>query len=188
MESDFLQPSWCRAHRGLIHRKPRPDQEIRSIDFWRGVISECLATFFFVFLACLTTLRWDVTGITSPPTLRHHVGGLTGSGSSSNIQTGSASGATGSVHQPDATRSRPTPSRSYEIYSSSDVDLIIISLAFGLSIAVLTQCFGHISGGHFNPAITMAKMLTCKVSPVRGVLYLIAQAGGAIAGAALLYG
>ena len=166
MESDFLQPPWCRAHRGIIQKRLTMEQEIRSIDFWRGVISECLATFFFVFLACLTTLHWEVD-ITTVKQSKVATNGHVVTGTTSDVSVRNSS-------------------RSLAL--STDTDLLIISLTFGLSIAALTQCFGHISGGHFNPAITLAKTVTCKISPIRGLLYFIAQAGGSIAGAALLYG
>ncbi|XP_062857390.1 aquaporin-4 [Trichomycterus rosablanca] len=67
-------------------------------------------------------------------------------------------------------------------------NVILISLCFGLSIATLVQCFGHISGAHINPAVTAAMVATCKLSLAKGVFYLGAQCLGAIVGAAVLYG
>ncbi|CAM4692089.1 unnamed protein product [Leuciscus chuanchicus] len=67
-------------------------------------------------------------------------------------------------------------------------DLVLISLCFGLSIATLVQCFGHISGAHINPAVTAAMVATRKLSLAKGVFYLLAQCLGAIVGAAILYG
>lgn len=43
-------------------------------------------------------------------------------------------------------------------------------------------------GAHINPAVTIALAVTRMISPLRLVLYLIAQCGGSIAGAAVLYG
>ncbi|CAI9719541.1 big brain-like [Octopus vulgaris] len=72
---------------------------------------------------------------------------------------------------------------------SSDAQAyLIIALSFGLIMATLVQCFGHISGAHFNPVTTVAMALTCKITPLRGFFYAVAQLGGGIAGAALLYG
>ncbi|KAG2458110.1 AQP4 protein, partial [Polypterus senegalus] len=66
-------------------------------------------------------------------------------------------------------------------------DLVLISLCFGLSIATLVQCFGHISGAHINPAVTAALVCTKKLSLAKAVFYIIAQCLGAIAGAGILY-
>ncbi|XP_051500640.1 aquaporin-4 [Myxocyprinus asiaticus] len=67
-------------------------------------------------------------------------------------------------------------------------DHVLISLCFGLSIATLIQCFGHISGAHINPAVTAAMVATWKLSLAKGVFYLLAQCLGAVVGAAVLYG
>lgn len=66
-------------------------------------------------------------------------------------------------------------------------DVIRISLCFGLSIATMVQCFGHISGGHINPAVTAAMVVTRKLSLAKAVFYVMAQCLGAITGAGLLY-
>ena len=67
-------------------------------------------------------------------------------------------------------------------------DLVLISLCFGLSIATLVQCFGHISGAHINPAVTAAMVVTRRLSLAQGVFYLAGQCLGAVVGAAVLYG
>ncbi|KAK5906716.1 hypothetical protein CesoFtcFv8_004637 [Champsocephalus esox] len=67
-------------------------------------------------------------------------------------------------------------------------DLVLISLCFGLSIATMVQCFGHISGAHINPAVTAAMVVTRKISLSKAIFYLLAQCLGSIAGAAILYG
>jgi len=66
-------------------------------------------------------------------------------------------------------------------------DLVLISLCFGLSIATMVQCFGHISGGHINPAVTAAMVVTRKLSLAKAVFYVVAQCLGAITGAMILY-
>lgn len=61
---------------------------------------------------------------------------------------------------------------------------LFIMFTAGLSLAVATWLFRDISGGHANPAVTFAMMLTKKTSIVTGVLYWIVQMAGAL-GAAL---
>ncbi|KAM6948521.1 aquaporin-4-like [Aplochiton taeniatus] len=65
-------------------------------------------------------------------------------------------------------------------------DLVLISLCFGLSIATMVQCFGHISGGHINPAVTAAMVVTRKLSLAKGLFYVAAQCLGAVSGAGIL--
>ncbi|XP_067666759.1 aquaporin AQPAe.a-like [Haliotis asinina] len=107
--------------------------EIKTIEFWRAVISECLGSMFYVLLGCSATLFC-------------------------------------------------------ENFRDYRYDILLVSFSFGFTMATLVQCFGHISGAHFNPVVSLAMTITCKVTPLRGILYCIAQCGGGIAGAAVLYG
>ncbi|XP_033857010.2 aquaporin-4 isoform X2 [Acipenser ruthenus] len=66
-------------------------------------------------------------------------------------------------------------------------DLLLISLCFGLSIATMVQCFGHISGAHINPAVTAAMVCMKKLSLAKSLFYVVAQCLGAVAGAGILY-
>lgn len=109
--------------------------EFRTIELWRSLMAECLASFLYVFLLCSTHLTW-----------------------------------TGSTF----------------IFGPSP-NWLIIALTSGFTMATLIQCFGHISGGHVNPAVTCAFLVTKKISLLRAILYVVAHCGGAIAGAALLY-
>ncbi|KAG0417453.1 hypothetical protein HPB47_005605, partial [Ixodes persulcatus] len=118
-----LSPSAAKQRRSLR-------VEIRTLELWRAVIGECLATFFYVFLVCGAHVSWP--GYAEPSVLG-------------------------------------------------------IALTAGAAAATLCQCYGHISGCHMNPAVTLATFATRKVSPLRALLYVTAQCGGAIAGAALLY-
>ncbi|XP_078073129.1 aquaporin-4 [Mustelus asterias] len=70
---------------------------------------------------------------------------------------------------------------------SEQLDLVLIALCFGLSIATMVQCFGHISGGHINPVVTVAMVCTRKLSLAKGFFYIVGQCLGAIAGAGILY-
>ncbi len=62
------------------------------------------------------------------------------------------------------------------------------ALAAGLAMATLTFCFSRVSGAHANPAITVGAVIAKHVSPLRAILYICAQCGGGIAGAALVFG
>jgi MIP family channel proteins len=64
--------------------------------------------------------------------------------------------------------------------------LVGVAFAFGLAVAVMVSAVGHISGGHFNPAITLGFLVTGRLHPLLTVVYWIAQFAGAIAAAALL--
>jgi aquaporin Z len=67
------------------------------------------------------------------------------------------------------------------------IGLLGVSLAFGLSVLTMAYAVGHISGGHFNPAVTVG-LCTARRFLGREVLpYVGAQVAGAIAGAAVLY-
>jgi len=64
--------------------------------------------------------------------------------------------------------------------------LILISLAHGFAIMVLVYAVGEVSGGHINPAVTWACLLTNKISFIRALIYVISQLGGAVVGSGLL--
>lgn len=59
--------------------------------------------------------------------------------------------------------------------------LLGVALAHGLALAVLVSALGAVSGGHFNPAVTLAVWIMGKITPLRVVLYVIAQLTGALA-------
>ena len=61
-----------------------------------------------------------------------------------------------------------------------------IALAHGLAIGIMVTSLGHISGGHFNPAITIGFWVTRKISTFDTVAYWIAQLAGGVAAAYLL--
>lgn len=58
--------------------------------------------------------------------------------------------------------------------------LLYVSLAFGFSLAVNAWVFFRISGGLFNPAVTLGMVLIGSITVVRGVLLFVAQMVGAI--------
>lgn len=132
----YRQRKQHRQHLSSSNGNSSCTSEFRSLDFWRSVIAECLASFLYVFLLCATHLTW-----------------------------------TGSMF----------------IFGPAP-NWLVIAMTSGFAMATLVQCFGHISGGHVNPAMTIALAVTRKISPLRAVFYLVAHCSGAIAGAALLYG
>jgi aquaporin TIP len=68
-------------------------------------------------------------------------------------------------------------------YATNPTDL---ALANGLVIAVMVSAFGFISGGHFNPAVTLGFLITKRIAPVLAVWYWLVQFGGAALAALLL--
>ncbi len=66
-------------------------------------------------------------------------------------------------------------------------DLVAIALAHGLVIAVMASAVGHISGGHFNPAVTFGFLVTRRMKPALAAVYWLAQFGGATVAALMLW-
>ena len=64
--------------------------------------------------------------------------------------------------------------------------LLAIAFAHGLVIACMVSAVGHISGGHFNPAITLAFFVTRRLATSLTIAYLIVQIGAAVAAALLI--
>ena len=64
--------------------------------------------------------------------------------------------------------------------------LVGVALAHGLAIAVMASAVGHISGAHFNPAVTLGFFITRRIAPSLAVVYWSMQFAGAAAAAALL--
>ena len=62
-----------------------------------------------------------------------------------------------------------------------------VALAFGLSVLTMAYAVGHISGGHFNPAVTVGLWAGGRFPGREIVPYAVAQVLGASAGAGLLY-
>ena len=59
--------------------------------------------------------------------------------------------------------------------------LLVVPFSFGFGLLAAIFAFGHISGGHFNPAVTVAMVLDRRTTPVEAVGYIVAQVAGAIA-------
>lgn len=63
-----------------------------------------------------------------------------------------------------------------------------VALAFALAIATLAQSLGHISGAHLNPAVTLGLLVSCQISLLRCICYILAQMLGAVAASAIVNG
>jgi len=62
-----------------------------------------------------------------------------------------------------------------------------VALAFGLTVLTMAYAVGHISGGHFNPAVSVGLAVAGRFSWSELIPYVIAQVVGAIAGAIVIY-
>ncbi|CAJ0960899.1 unnamed protein product, partial [Mesorhabditis belari] len=59
------------------------------------------------------------------------------------------------------------------------------ALAHGITIFILIAAFGNLSGGHFNPAVTLGIAAVGRISPVHAVCYILSQLGGGFFGSLL---
>jgi len=67
------------------------------------------------------------------------------------------------------------------------IGLLGVSLAFGLTVVTGAYAFGHISGGHFNPAVTVGLTVAKKFAPKDVGPYVAAQVAGAIVASGVLF-
>ena len=67
------------------------------------------------------------------------------------------------------------------------IGLLGVSFAFGLTVLTGAYAFGGISGGHFNPAVTLGLVAARRFPASQAVAYIISQVAGALLGAAALY-
>lgn len=72
--------------------------------------------------------------------------------------------------------------------ASAESGLLGIALAHGLAIMVMVAALGHVSGGHFNPAITLGLLLGRHIDLPGAVLYWVAQLLGGTVAALLIAG
>jgi aquaporin Z len=67
------------------------------------------------------------------------------------------------------------------------IGLLGVALAFGLTVLTMAYAVGHISGGHFNPAVTLGLWSAGRCANKHVLPYILAQVVGAILGAAVLW-
>jgi aquaporin Z len=67
------------------------------------------------------------------------------------------------------------------------IGFVGVSLAFGLTVLTMAYAVGHISGGHFNPAVTLGLTVGGRFPAAQVLPYVLAQVAGAIAAGAVLY-
>jgi aquaporin Z len=72
-------------------------------------------------------------------------------------------------------------------YPALGIGFMGVSLAFGLTVLTMAYAVGPVSGGHFNPAVSVGLAVSGRFSWSELVPYVIAQLVGAIAAAAVLY-
>jgi MIP family channel proteins len=61
-----------------------------------------------------------------------------------------------------------------------------IALAHGLALSIIITVFAATSGGHINPAVTIGMLMTRRITPLLGLLYIVAQLVGATLAGLLL--
>jgi MIP family channel proteins len=67
-------------------------------------------------------------------------------------------------------------------------DFAVVGLAQGFVLFMLVQTLAGVSGGHFNPAVTVAAAALRRIDPVDAVVYILAQLSGGVLGALLTKG
>lgn len=67
------------------------------------------------------------------------------------------------------------------------IGLVGVSIAFGLTVLTIAYSFGHISGAHLNPAVTIGLWAGGKFDAKEIIPYILSQVLGAIAAAGVLY-
>jgi aquaporin Z len=64
--------------------------------------------------------------------------------------------------------------------------LVVVPLGFGFGLLAAILTFGHISGGHFNPAVSIAMAIDGRLSPRDAAGYIVSQIIGAIGASAII--
>lgn len=67
------------------------------------------------------------------------------------------------------------------------IGLLGVSLAFGLTVLTMAYALGHVSGAHFNPAVSLGLWVAGRFPAGKLLPYILAQVVGGLAGAGVLY-
>ena len=70
--------------------------------------------------------------------------------------------------------------------TGGDAALVVIAIAHGLGILIAVAWTANISGGHINPVVSLAMIVTKNIKPALGVAYMVAQFAGAAVASLLL--
>ncbi|MFQ5797858.1 MAG: MIP family channel protein [Bacteroidota bacterium] len=71
-------------------------------------------------------------------------------------------------------------------FTDAQLGLLGIAIAHGLALSIVVSATMNISGGHVNPAVTIAMLVTGRINRENAFLYIIAQILGGVAGGLLL--
>ncbi len=72
--------------------------------------------------------------------------------------------------------------------SGTGSDFAVIGLVHAFGLFALIMTFGAVSGGHFNPAVTLSAAVQKRIDPVDAVVYVLAQLSGGVLGSLLCKG
>ena len=72
-------------------------------------------------------------------------------------------------------------------FPETGIGFVGVAFAFGLTVLTMVYAVGHISGGHFNPAVSFGLVAGGRTPAADLVPYVVAQTVGAIAAAGVLY-
>ncbi|MCX8134586.1 MAG: aquaporin Z [Roseococcus sp.] len=72
-------------------------------------------------------------------------------------------------------------------FPETGIGFVGVSLAFGLTVLTMAYAMGHVSGGHFNPAVTIGVVAAGRMDPDDAIPYMVSQVAGAILAAMILW-
>jgi aquaporin Z len=75
----------------------------------------------------------------------------------------------------------------YATVTNAPITITTIGLTFGIAIVVMVYAFGRVSGGHFNPAVSVGAAISGRIAWRQVGPYVLAQLVGAVLGALLLF-
>jgi aquaporin Z len=73
------------------------------------------------------------------------------------------------------------------LFMRTEVGLLGVAIAFGLSVVAMAYAIGPISGAHLNPAVSLGFFVSGRMKPNDLIGYIVAQCAGAIVASAVLY-